>query len=248
KLLLITNELRERCPWDREQTIESIRHLTIEEVHELSSAILSGDTEEIKKELGDLIMHVVFYSRIASEMQKFNIADVLKGISEKLIRRHPHVYGKVDADNSEKVKKNWEKIKLSETNKSVLDGVPLSLPSLIKAFRIQEKVAGVGFDWTDKKQVLEKVKEEIREIEEILAEAPGNTERLSEEIGDALFALVNFSRFSKINPDDAMEKANRKFQKRFIMMEDMIKKEGKDISKLKMEEWDLLWEEVKKEC
>jgi MazG family protein len=244
KLLITMDELREKCPWDREQTIESIRHLTIEEVYELSDAILNGDLNEVKKEIGDLLLHIVFYSKIASETNTFDIESVINSLCEKLIRRHPHIYGEVTVKDSVQVKQNWEQIKLQEKeknpNKSVLDGVPKSMPSLVKAMRIQEKAAQVGFDWENKNQVWEKVKEELEEFEQ--AE---NSKEKQEEFGDLLFALVNYARFENINPDDALEKTNIKFVKRFSYIERKALESGVDLSKMKLEEMELWWQEAK---
>ncbi len=236
KLLDMMDELREKCPWDRAQTLDSLRHLTIEETYELSDAILSQNYDELKKELGDVLLHIVFYSKIASETGKFDVADVIDSLCDKLFRRHPHVYGELNLDTAQSVTKNWEKIKQSETSekRSVLAGVPQTAPALIKAFRIQEKAAGVGFDWPEIEPVIEKVKEELDE----LRRAP-EAER-EEEFGDLLFALVNYARFLNVNPDDALEKANRKFQRRFTEME----KHG-DVSKMTLDEANRLWDEVK---
>lgn len=249
RLLTIMDELRTQCPWDKKQTMESIRHLSIEEVYELSDAILEGDPKEIKKELGDLIMHIVFYSRIASETNDFNITDVLNGICDKLINRHPHIYGDVKVENEEDVKRNWEQIKLREGNKSVLEGVPVSLPALVKASRIQEKARGVGFDWEEKQQVWEKVEEELREFK-----AEFNTEtneaidkdKAEKEFGDLLFSLINYARFIEINPEDALEKTNRKFIKRFQYLEAKALENGKQLKDMTLAEMDVFWEEAKR--
>lgn len=244
RLLGIMNELREKCPWDREQTIESIRHLSIEEVYELSDAILQNNPEEIKKELGDILLHVVFYSKIGEENGDFNISSVIHSLCEKLIRRHPHIYGDTSAETSEKVKENWERIKQTEKknnkNASYLDGVPSSLPSLVKATRIQEKAAQSGFDWTDIKDVLNKVKEEWQELHEAKTQ-----EEKEEEFGDYLFSLVNYARFLKINPDDALEKTNLKFKKRFEYIESQAKIKGLNIENMSLEEMDELWNKAK---
>lgn len=244
RLLNIMDELREKCPWDKEQTIESIRHLSIEEVHELSDAILQNDYQEIKKELGDLLLHIVFYSRIASELNKFDIKDVIDSLCEKLIRRHPHIYGNTEANTSEKVKQNWEQIKLSEkgeSKSSVLQGVPSSLPSLVKAYRMQEKAAQVGFDWDNKQQVWEKVKEELMEFEHEKDKVKRN-----QEFGDLLFALVNYARFESINPDDALEYTNKKFKNRFLYMEARALELNKQLKNMTLMEMDVLWNEAKK--
>ncbi|MCL4118551.1 UNVERIFIED_CONTAM: hypothetical protein GTU68_057850 [Idotea baltica] len=238
------DELREKCPWDKKQTLESLRHLTIEETYELGDAILDNDLPEIKKELGDLLLHIVFYAKIGSETDAFDIADVANSISDKLISRHPHIYGDVEVKDEEEVKQNWEKLKLKEGKNSVLEGVPKSLPALVKANRIQDKVAGVGFDWEEPHQVFDKVKEEILELEsEINA---GNTENIESEFGDVLFSLINYARFIKVNPENALEKTNRKFIKRFQFLEKAAKKEGKELSDMTLAEMDLHWEESKK--
>ncbi len=244
-LIKIMDELREKCPWDKKQTIESIRHLTIEETFELSDAILKNDQNEIKKELGDLLLHIVFYSKIASETNDFNIKDVIDGLCEKLIFRHPHVYSDVKAETEEQVKQNWEQLKQKEKdgNKSVLSGVPNSLPALLKAFRIQEKARAVGFDWEKPEQVYEKVKEELAEFETEIKY--GNQENAEKEFGDVLFSLINYARFLNINPEDALEQTNKKFIKRFTYMENKIKTQGKQISDCKLEELDIYWNEAK---
>lgn len=248
RLLTIMDELRENCPWDKKQTIESIRHLTIEETFELSDAILEGDLLEVKKELGDIMLHLVFYSRMASEAKAFDVADVLNGICEKLIVRHPHIYGDVKADDEETVKANWEKIKLKEGNKSVLEGVPKSLPALIKAIRIQEKARGVGFDWDHKDQVWEKVEEEMQEFKE---EYHGKIEHIDHEkataeFGDMLFSLINYARFIGINPEEALERTNKKFIKRFQYLETESAKDGKSLSDMTLAEMDEYWNQAKK--
>ncbi len=244
RLLTIMDELRENCPWDRKQTLRSLRHLTIEETYELSDAILENDPEEIKKELGDIFLHLIFYARIASESDAFHIGDVLNGVSEKLIHRHPHIYGDVEVRDEEEVKQNWEKIKLKENgNKSVLGGVPKSLPALVKAMRIQEKARGVGFDWEHKEQVWDKVQEEMHEF--IEASRKKDLQEMQNEFGDLLFSLINFSRFVNINPEEALEMTNKKFIKRFKFLEDAIKSDGKQISELTLEEMDAYWEMAK---
>ena len=245
RLITIMDELREKCPWDKKQTMESLRYLTIEEMYELSDAILDKDTQEIKKELGDLLLHIVFYSRIASETNDFNIADVINNVCDKLVHRHPHIYGDVSVENEKEVKKNWEKLKLKEGKKSVLDGVPKSLPAMIKSFRVQEKVRGIGFDWDNKNQVWDKV---IEEIEELTIELEkGNQESIDAEFGDVLFALINYSRFINVNPVDALEKTNKRFIKRFQIMEVMINKRGLKLSEMKLSEMDLFWNKAKLE-
>lgn len=244
RLLTIMDELRENCPWDRKQTLRSLRHLTIEETYELSDAILENDLEEIKKELGDIMLHMVFYARIASENNAFHIGDVLNGVAEKLINRHPHIYGDVEVKDEEDVKQNWEKIKLKENgNKSVLGGVPKSLPALVKAMRIQEKARGVGFDWDHKDQVWDKVQEEMKEFLEASQKEDG--EAMQHEFGDLLFSLINYSRFVNINPEEALETTNKKFIKRFRFLEAAIKEDGKKISELSLEEMDKYWEKAK---
>ena len=244
-LIKIMDELREKCPWDKKQTIESIRHLTIEETFELSDAILKNDLNEIKKELGDLLLHIVFYSKIASETNDCNIKDVIDGLCEKLIFRHPHVYGDVKVETEEQVKQNWEQLKQKEKdgNKSVLSGVPNSLPALLKAYRIQEKARAVGFDWEKPEQVYEKVKEELAEFETEIKY--GNQQNAEKEFGDVLFSLINYARFLNINPEDALEQTNKKFIKRFNYMENKVKTQGKQISDCKLEELDIYWNEAK---
>jgi XTP/dITP diphosphohydrolase len=244
RLLDIMDELREKCPWDSKQTFESLRYLTIEETYELSDAILDNNPVEISKELGDLMLHLVFYSKIGSESGCFDIADVLNGICEKLIRRHPHIFGDVKVADVDDVKNNWEKIKLKEGNKSVLGGVPSSLPAMIKAYRIQEKVRGVGFDWDNTEQVWDKVEEEIKEFK---SELDANSCNMEDEFGDVLFALINYARFVKINPEDALEKTNRKFIRRFQFMEKCAKESGKSLSDMTLNEMDVLWQQAKSE-
>lgn len=241
RLLTIMDDLRAKCPWDREQTIESIRHLTIEETYELSDAILANDMDEVRKELGDLALHLVFYSKIASETNSFDISDVLNGICEKLIRRHPHIYGDVEANDPETVKRNWEQIKQQEHKgeKSVLSGVPTSMPSLVKAMRMQEKAAQVGFDWPEKSFVWDKVEEELQEFKE----AEGAEKE--KEFGDLLFSLVNVARWMKINPDDALESTNRKFKKRFEAIETYARKQDRKLTDMSLEEMDEVWEQAK---
>jgi len=244
RLLAIMDELREKCPWDKKQTIESIRHLTIEETYELSDAILENDLDKIKKELGDLLLHIVFYSRIASETKAFTIADVCNSLCEKLIHRHPHIYGDVKVKDEHEVKSNWEKLKLKEgkeKNKSALSGVPNSLPAIIKAYRIQEKARGVGFDWEKPEQVLEKVHEEANELQ---AEVKRNG-KVEEEFGDLLFALINYARFINVNPEDALEKTNRKFIRRFQYLEKESAKDGKQLSNMTLSEMDVYWNRAK---
>lgn len=246
RLLKIMDELREQCPWDKKQTIESIRHLSIEETYELSDAILKGDMQEIKKELGDILLHIVFYSRIASETNTFDIKDVMDALCEKLIFRHPHIYGDVKADTDEQVKQNWEQLKQKEKNgnKTVLSGVPNSMPALLKAYRIQEKAKAVGFDWEQPEQVFEKVKEELDEFAQEVKNK--NTQAAEKEFGDILFSLINYARFLNINPEDALELTNKKFITRFNHMEKRVKEQGKQIADCKLSELDDYWNEAKK--
>lgn len=250
RLLTIMDELRTNCPWDKKQTIGSLRHLTIEEVYELSDSILENDMVEIKKELGDLMLHMVFYARIASEDESFDMADVLNGICDKLIHRHPHIYGEVEANDAETVKQNWEKIKLKEKgNKSVLGGVPNSLPALVKAMRIQEKAKGVGFDWEKKEQVWAKVREEMEEFHSefnLYEKGEIELDTAASEFGDLLFSLVNYARFIDINPEEALEKTNKKFIKRFQYLETESSKDGKKIGEMNLDEMDKYWERAKK--
>jgi MazG family protein len=248
RLLTVMNELRENCPWDKKQTMESLRHLTIEETYELSDAILEGDLMEVKKELGDLMLHNVFYARIAGERNLFDIADVLNGICDKLIERHPHIYGDTVANDEETVKANWEKIKLKTGNKSVLEGVPQSLPALVKAIRIQDKARGVGFDWERKEQVWEKVEEEMQEFKkEFNAESNEaiNKEKAMAEFGDLLFSLVNYARFINIDPEEALERTNKKFIKRFQYLESESAKDGKKMGEMTLAEMDEYWNRAK---
>lgn len=245
RLLNIMDDLRSSCPWDKKQTLESLRYLTIEEVYELSDAILEKDMQEIKKELGDLMLHLVFYAKIGSETNDFDIADVLNTISDKLVFRHPHIYSDVEANDAETVKQNWEKIKLKEGRKSVLDGVPNSLPAMVKAYRIQEKVKGVGFDWEKPEQVWEKVQEELNEFHEEVAGA-SDKEKMESEFGDVLFSMINYARFLDINPEDALERTNKKFMKRFKYLESESKKDGKSIADMSLDEMDVYWEKAKR--
>jgi XTP/dITP diphosphohydrolase len=244
RLLIIMDELREQCPWDMKQTLESLRHLTIEEVYELGDAILDHDMDEIKKELGDVMLHMVFYARIASETQHFDIADVLHSICEKLISRHPHIYGDVKVKDEEEVKANWEKLKLKEGKKSVLEGVPRSLPAMVKAQRIQDKARGVGFDWDNANQVWDKVQEELAEFK-AEADKTDNQEKIEDEFGDVLFSLINYARFKGINPEDALERTNKKFIKRFQYLETESKKDGKVLGQMTLEEMDEYWNRAK---
>lgn len=246
RLLDIMDDLRAQCPWDKKQTLESLRHLTIEETYELSDAILENDLEEIKKELGDLMLHNVFYAKIGSEKKAFDIADVLNEVCDKLVRRHPHIYGDVKVDDEKEVKENWEKIKLEEGGKkSVLGGVPNSLPALVKAIRIQDKARGAGFDWDHKEQVWDKVKEEMAEFEQSMENGEENeTEKMS-EFGDLLFSLVNYSRFIELDPEEALERTNKKFIKRFNYIESQAKLHGKKITDMNLSEMEELWQQAK---
>jgi XTP/dITP diphosphohydrolase len=249
RLLTIMDELRAQCPWDKKQTTESLRHLTIEETFELSDAILEGNPEEIKKEVGDLLLHIVFYARIGSEEGNFDMKTLIDSLCEKLIRRHPHIYGDVIADNEEAVKQNWEKIKLQEKgNVSVLGGVPRSLPALIKSMRIQEKARGVGFDWEEKHQVWEKVEEEMQEFKDefnVATDSEIDREKAAGEFGDLLFSLINYARFIDINPEEALERTNLKFIKRFQYLENAAKNNGKALSEMTLAEMDVYWNEAK---
>ncbi len=249
KLLDIMDELRAKCPWDRVQTLDSLRHLTLEETYELSDAIMEKDLDGIKKELGDLMLHIVFYAKIASETQAFTMTDVLESISEKLIRRHPHIYGDVKVKDAGEVRDNWEKIKLTEGRESVLGGVPNSLPALVKAYRIQEKASGVGFDWDKISQVWDKVVEEMHEFKAEVEKASEDSDksRLEQEFGDLLFALVNYARFIDINPETALERTNRKFIRRFQYVEQGAKNSGKALHQMSLEEMDAFWNEAKKD-
>ena len=247
RLLTIVDELRENCPWDKKQTMESLRHLTIEETYELSDAILESDLEEVKEELGDLMLHLTFYARLAAEKKAFDMASVLNGICDKLIRRHPHIYGDTLAEDEATVKANWEQIKLKEKgNTSVLGGVPRSLPALVKAMRIQEKASGVGFDWENGNQVWDKVEEEIKEFKAETQVETVNSQRKNEEFGDVLFSLINYARFQDINPEEALERTNKKFIKRFQYLERASKREGKSLAEMTLSEMDFYWEEAKK--
>jgi XTP/dITP diphosphohydrolase len=244
RLLNIMDELREKCPWDQKQTIESIRHLTIEETYELSDAILSGNKQEIKKELGDLLLHIVFYAKIGSETNDFDITTIIDSLCEKLIYRHPHIYGDTKVADENEVKQNWEKLKLKEGKKSVLEGVPKSLPALIKASRIQDKVAGVGFDWENKEQVWQKVLEELNEFKEETAKE-NNQIKITQEFGDLLFSLINYARFLDVHPEEALEKTNLKFIKRFQYIEQKATENQRKINELSIDEMNVYWEEGK---
>jgi len=243
RLLTIMDELRAQCPWDKKQTMESLRHLTIEEVYELGDAILDKDQEEIKKELGDVLLHLVFYTKIGSETNDFDISDVANSICEKLISRHPHIYGDVKVENEEDVKRNWEKLKLKEGKKSVLEGVPKSLPALVKASRIQEKVKGVGFDWEEPQQVFEKLQEELGELQHEID--TNDKDKMEAEFGDVLFSMVNYARFLNINPENALERTNKKFIKRFQYLEEKAIQINKPVSEMSLAEMDIFWNEAK---
>ncbi len=254
RLLTIMDELREGCPWDRKQTMESLRHLTIEETYELGEAILDNDLQEVKKELGDVLLHIVFYAKIGSEKDGparpeqggggFDIADVCNSICDKLIARHPHIYGDVKVENEEDVKRNWEKLKFKEGKKSVLEGVPKSLPAMVKANRIQDKVSGVGFDWEKPEQVFEKVKEELGELQHEINSQ--DTDKIESEFGDVLFSMINYARFLNVNPENALERTNKKFIKRFQYLESKAQENNKPLSEMTLAEMDIFWEEAKK--
>lgn len=244
RLLTIMDELREKCPWDKKQTMESLRHLTIEETYELGDAILDNNLDEVKGELGDLLLHLVFYAKIGSESGSFDIGDVANGICEKLINRHPHIYGDVKIENEAEVKQNWEKIKLKEGKKSVLQGVPRSLPAMVKANRIQDKVAGVGFDWEEPHQVFEKLQEELGELQEEVN--LGNNDKIEDEFGDVLFSMINYARFLGVNPENALERTNKKFSKRFQFLEVEATNNGKSLKDMSLEEMETYWEKAKK--
>ncbi len=246
QLLDIMDDLRAQCPWDKKQTLESLRHLTIEETYELADAILDESLDEIKGELGDLMLHIVFYAKIGSEKGAFDITDVLESINTKLINRHPHIYGDVKADSAEEVKNNWEKIKLKGGKKKVLSGVPKSLPAMVKAYRIQDKVKGVGFDWEQPHQVWDKVHEELEELRKEV-EQGAEARKVEGEFGDLLFALINYARFIGVNPENALERTNKKFVKRFEYLEAEAKKSGKDMRKMSLAEMDVFWHEAKKQ-
>lgn len=243
RLLTIMDELREQCPWDRKQTMDSLRHLTIEETYELGDAILDNDLEGVKKELGDVLLHIVFYAKIGSETNDFDIADVCNSICEKLISRHPHIYGDVKVADEEEVKRNWENLKLKEGKKSVLEGVPRSLPAVVKASRIQEKAAGVGFDWEEPQQVFEKLQEELGELQHEISE--NNPEKMEAEFGDVLFSMINYARFLKINPENALERTNKKFIKRFQYLEEKASGLNKSLKEMTLSEMDVFWNEAK---
>ena len=243
RLLTIMDELREQCPWDKKQTMQSLRHLTIEETYELGDAILDNDLNEVKMDLGDVLLHILFYAKIGSETEDFDIADVANAIGDKLINRHPHIYGDVKVADAEEVKRNWEQIKLKEGKKSVLEGVPRSLPALVKANRIQDKVAGVGFDWEKPEQVFEKVQEELGELQ--VEVASGEVDKIESEFGDVLFSMINYARFLGVNPENALERTNKKFIKRFQYLEKNAKQMGKNLQDMTLKEMDIFWNEAK---
>lgn len=237
------DDLREKCPWDKKQTIETLRPLTIEETYELADAITDGNWQHIKEELGDLLLHIVFYAKIGEEQQQFTLTEAINGICEKLIARHPHIYGDVTVNSEDDVKRNWEKLKMKEGKKSVLGGVPAGLPSMIKAIRIQEKVKQVGFEWENKDQVFEKIEEEMNELKEVVL--AGDTDKMEEEMGDVFFSLVNYARFLQIDADHALERTNRKFMQRFLQMEKEANSEGKELAKMTLDEMDEIWNRIK---
>lgn len=244
RLLTIMDELRVGCPWDKKQTLQSLRHLTIEETYELGDAILDNDLNEVKKELGDLLLHIVFYAKIGSETNDFDMADIAHGICDKLVSRHPHIYGDIAVNDAKEVERNWEKLKLKEGKKSVLEGVPKSLPALVKASRIQDKVAGVGFDWEEPQQVFEKLQEELGELQHEVHE--DNQEKIEAEFGDVLFSMINYARFLNVDPESALERTNKKFIKRFQYLEGKSKELGKSLSDMTLAEMDVFWEEAKR--
>lgn len=243
RLLDIMDDLRSKCPWDQKQTFETLRHLTIEETYELGDAILDNNLDEIKKELGDLLLHIVFYAKIGSETNHFDIADVANNISEKLIHRHPHIYGNIKVENADEVKTNWENLKLKEGKKSVLEGVPNSLPAMVKAYRMQEKAASIGFDWPTKEEVWAKVEEEINEFKD---EVKKNTDKMEAELGDVFFALINYARFINISPENALERTNKEFIRRFQFIENEAQKIGKKLTEMTLDEMDVFWNQAKK--
>lgn len=244
KLVSVMDELREKCPWDKKQTIETLRPLTIEETYELTDAITNNDWQGIKEELGDILLHIIFYSKIGTEKQEFTLEQVLEGITAKLIRRHPHIYGDIKVNNDEDVKKNWEQIKMQEGKKSVLSGVPKSLPAIVKATRIQDKAKQVGFEWENKEDVWKKVEEEILELHEAIAE--NNTAHVEEEFGDVLFSLINYARFLQIDAEGVLEKTNKKFISRFTLMEEQVTKQGKILAELSLVQMDEVWDQIKR--
>lgn len=238
-------DLREKCPWDRKQTVQSLRQMTIEETYELADAITDNDWQGIKEELGDLLLHIVFYARIGSEQKQFELDEVINGICEKLIARHPHIYGDVKVNDAEDVKKNWEKLKLKEGKKSVISGVPQSLPATVKAMRLQEKAKQVGFEWDNKEQVWEKVDEEIAELKSAIAD--GDQAKIEEEFGDVVFSLVNYARFLQVDAENALERTNKKFIRRFTEMEQLALQQGKDLHSMTLQEMDAIWNSIKQQ-
>lgn len=244
RLRNIMDELREKCPWDRKQTLQTLRPQTLEEIYELADAITEESWDSLKEELGDVLLHIVFYARIAGEQEQFKLEDVIEGVCNKLVLRHPHIYGHVIAENEEQVKKNWQQLKLKEGKKSVLSGVPQALPALIKALRLQEKTRQVGFEWDHPAQVWDKVQEELGELQQ--AVAAGANENIEQEFGDVLFALINYARFLKIDPENALERTNKKFMRRFRYIEEMAEREGKQLSEMDLQEMDALWNQAKK--
>lgn len=245
KLVTIMDELREKCPWDKKQTVQSLRQMTIEETYELADAITENDWKGIKEELGDLLLHIVFYAKIGKEERQFTLEEVIQGISEKLIARHPHIYGDVKVNDEEDVKKNWEKLKLKEGKKSVLGGVPKSLPATVKAMRLQEKARQVGFEWENKDQVWEKVEEEMDELKEVVG--TGQQEKIEEEFGDLVFSLINYARFLQVDAENALERTNKKFIHRFTQMEQQALNSGKDLHQMTLEEMDAIWNSIKQQ-
>jgi XTP/dITP diphosphohydrolase len=243
RLVKIMDELREKCPWDREQTVETLRHMTIEETYELADAITEKNWKGIREELGDLLLHILFYSRIGKEQQQFSLEEVIQGISEKLIARHPHIYGDIKVHNEEDVKKNWEKLKLKEGKKSILSGVPVSLPATVKAVRLQEKARQVGFEWENKEQVWQKVEEETDELH--AAVTKGDREKIEDEFGDLVFSLINYARFLRIDPENALERTNKKFIDRFTKMETEALNQSKSLDEMTLEEMDAIWNTIK---
>jgi len=243
RLVNIMDELREKCPWDKKQTIHTLRHLTIEETYELADAITETDWKDIKEELGDLLLHIVFYAKIGSEESKFTLEEVIQGVCEKLITRHPHIYGDIKVETEEDVKQNWEKIKLQQGKKSVLGGVPKSLPALVKAIRLQEKSKQVGFEWDNRDQVWSKVEEEIGELKDAVKE--GNQDKMEDEMGDVLFSMVNFARFLQVDAENALERTNKKFIRRFTRMEEAAALEGRMLHDMTLEEMDMMWNKIK---
>lgn len=245
KLVTIMNELREKCPWDRKQTIQTLRQMTLEETYELADAITEEDWKSIQEELGDLLLHIVFYAKIAEEQKRFNIADVIEGISKKLVDRHPHIYGNVTVQNEEDVKRNWENLKLKEGKSSVLSGVPKTLPAVVKAMRLQEKAKQVGFEWENKEQVWEKVEEEIGELKTAIA--TGNRSEMEQELGDVLFSMINFARFLEVDAENALSLTNNKFMKRFTLMEQKAVQQGLNLQTMSLGEMDAIWNEIKQQ-